>query len=104
MGEECNLEDQNESNVPYLEVQARQHKNCHRAEGWSSSSPDTDLKDGRFDSIALGLIREEGQSGFLPFPSLMDESVTSCHNAAISDNSLLMATRLIPHLVISAVD
>jgi hypothetical protein len=58
VGEECNLEDQNESNVPYLEVQARQHKNCHRAEGWSASSPDTDLKDGRFDGIALGLIRE----------------------------------------------
>jgi hypothetical protein len=61
VGERCILEDQNESNVPYLEPQARQHENSHRAEGWSASSPGTDLKDGRFYSIALGLFREEGQ-------------------------------------------
>jgi hypothetical protein len=44
--------------VPYLEPQARQHENGHRAEVCAASLPDTDLKDGRFDSIPLG---EEGQ-------------------------------------------
>jgi hypothetical protein len=79
-----------ESNVLSLEPQARQHENSHRAEGWSASSPDTDLKDGQFYSIALGLIREEGQS-FLPLPSLVDELFASGHNAAISNNGLEFA-------------
>jgi hypothetical protein len=47
-GEGYILDDPNELNAPsYLEPQARHHENGHRAEGWSASSTDTDLKDGR---------------------------------------------------------
>jgi hypothetical protein len=67
------------------EPQARQHENGHRAEGWSASSPDTDLKDRRFNSIALGLIREEGQSGSVPL-ALLDELFALGDKAAVKGN------------------